>query len=98
MHILTANHWNEPGDPNGRVRGRSERAEGECNPIERTTVSTNQMPQSSQGLNLKRRVYMTHSMAIYLVEDSLIWHHWERRLLVLWRFVAQSKGNARGVR
>jgi hypothetical protein len=25
MQILTANHWREPGDPNGRVRGRAEK-------------------------------------------------------------------------
>jgi hypothetical protein len=34
-----------------RVRGRqAEGAEGDCNPIERTTVSTNQTSQSSQEL------------------------------------------------
>jgi hypothetical protein len=38
MQIPAANHWNEHGDLNGRVRGRIERAEGVCNPIGRTTV------------------------------------------------------------
>jgi hypothetical protein len=42
--------------PNGGVRGRTEGAEGVCNPIGRTTISTNQTPPSplhppsSQGL------------------------------------------------
>ena len=60
MQILTANHWSETGDPNGRVMERSEGAEGECNPIGRSTVSTNQMPQSSQGLKHNQRIYMSH--------------------------------------
>ena len=50
MQILTANHQTEPGDPNGRDRGRTEGAEGVCNTIGRT-ISTNQTTQSSQGLN-----------------------------------------------
>jgi hypothetical protein len=37
--------------PNGRARGRTEGAEGVCNPIGRTTISTNQTPQSSQRLS-----------------------------------------------
>jgi len=37
--------------PNGGVRKRTEGAEGVCNPIGRTTISTNQTVQSSQGLN-----------------------------------------------
>lgn len=31
MQIFTANHWNEPTDPNGRCRGRDDGAEGGCN-------------------------------------------------------------------
>jgi len=42
MQILTANHWTEPRDPGGRVSGRIEGAEQDCNPIGRTTISTNQ--------------------------------------------------------
>jgi hypothetical protein len=38
------------GDPNGRTRGRTEGAEGDCNPIGRT-VSTGQRIQSFQRLN-----------------------------------------------
>jgi hypothetical protein len=39
------------GDSNGGVRERIEGAERVCNPIGRTIISTNQSPQSSQGLN-----------------------------------------------
>jgi hypothetical protein len=44
MQILTANHWTEVRNPDGNVRGRIEGAEGDGNPIGRTTVSTNQTP------------------------------------------------------
>ena len=44
MQILTANHWTEVADSYGRVRGRTEGAEGDGNPIARPTVSTNQNP------------------------------------------------------
>jgi hypothetical protein len=49
--MLAAHHQNELGNPNGRVRGRTEGAEGDCNPIGRATISTNWTLQSSQGLN-----------------------------------------------
>ena len=49
--MLTANYWTEHGVPNGGVRERTEGAEGVCNPIEKTTISTNQTLQSSQVLN-----------------------------------------------
>ena len=42
MQILATNHWVR--DPYRRVSGRIERAEGNGNPIERTTVSTNLEP------------------------------------------------------
>jgi hypothetical protein len=44
MKILIANHWIEVGDQYGRVRGRIEGAEGDCNPIGRRTLSTNLDP------------------------------------------------------
>jgi hypothetical protein len=47
MQILTANHWAELGDLKRRVRGRAEGAEGNCNPIGRTTISTNLTPHIS---------------------------------------------------
>jgi hypothetical protein len=53
--ILIAKHQTEPGDPNGRARGRTRGAEGVCNPTGRITISTNQIPQSSQELNHQPR-------------------------------------------
>ena len=49
--MLPANHWTEHRVPSGEVGERTEGAEGVCNHIERTTMSTNQIHQSSQGLN-----------------------------------------------
>jgi hypothetical protein len=46
MQRLTDNHWIEVRSQYGRVRGRVKRAEGDGNPIGRTTVSTN--PDSSE--------------------------------------------------
>jgi hypothetical protein len=43
----------EVGDPFGRVRGRSEGAEGDCNPIGRTTVPTNLDPSELPGTQPK---------------------------------------------
>ena len=51
----SANHWAESWDPNRGVRKMTEGIEGVCNPIGRTTVSTNQTPQSSQGLSHQPR-------------------------------------------
>jgi hypothetical protein len=48
--MLTDNHWTEHGVPNGGARERTEGAEGVCSPIG-GTISTNQIPESSQGLN-----------------------------------------------
>jgi hypothetical protein len=38
MKILTANHWTEVGEPNGRVRERAEGPERVSNPIGRTIL------------------------------------------------------------
>jgi hypothetical protein len=45
------NYWTEHGSLNGEIRKRTEGAEGVCNPIGGTIISTNEKPQSSQGLN-----------------------------------------------
>jgi hypothetical protein len=50
LQILITNYWTEPGDLNGRVRKKTEGAEGDCNPIGRTIISANLTPQSSQRL------------------------------------------------
>jgi hypothetical protein len=42
--MLAANHQTEKGNPNGGVRGRTERADRVCNPIGRTIISNNQTP------------------------------------------------------
>jgi hypothetical protein len=42
--MLGTNYWTEHGVPNGGVREMTEGAEGVYNPIERTTISTNQTP------------------------------------------------------
>jgi hypothetical protein len=51
---------------NGGLRGRTEGAEGVCNPIGRTTISTNQTHHSSQGLNHQLNVIhgATHSSSL----------------------------------
>jgi len=51
MRMLAANHQTEHRNSNGGVRERTEGAEGVCNPIGKTIISTNQTTQSSQGLN-----------------------------------------------
>jgi hypothetical protein len=50
--MLTTNHWTEHGVLNRGIRERTEGFEGVCNPIGKTTISTNQTPsltQHSQG-------------------------------------------------
>jgi hypothetical protein len=46
--------------PNIGVRERTEGAEGVCSPIGGTTISTNQNPQSSQGLNHQPKSGWSH--------------------------------------
>jgi hypothetical protein len=84
MWMLTVHHWKEHGDSNGRVRERTKGAEEVCNPIGRITISTNEMPQSSQGLN-HQRVHLCGSMvpAAYIAVNGFIWHKWEERPLIL---------------
>jgi hypothetical protein len=49
MLIFAAYNWNEVMKPYGRIMGRNVRAEGDCNPIGITTVSTNLDLESSQN-------------------------------------------------
>jgi len=51
MLILAAIHRTEQGTPMEELEGKTEGAEGVCDPIGRSAMSTNQTPQSSQGLN-----------------------------------------------
>ena len=82
--MLSANHKTEHKAPNGSVRERTEGAEGDFNPIERTTISTNQTPQISQGLNHQlKSTNRPMAPAAYVAEDGLVGHQWEARSLVL---------------
>jgi hypothetical protein len=80
--MLEANHWTELRVPSRGVREGTEEVEGVCNPIGRTTISTNQNPQNSQGLShVYKGVHM--APAAYVAEDGLIMHQWKERSLVL---------------
>jgi hypothetical protein len=51
------------------------------------TLSTNKNPQTSLVLNHQPKSTQRGFMApaSYVAEGCLIWHHWERSPLVLWR-------------
>jgi hypothetical protein len=70
--MLPINNWTEPRVPNGRVRERTEGAEGVCNLIEKT-ISTNQTLQNSQGLNHqpKSKHEWTHGSSV-IENDGLV--------------------------
>jgi hypothetical protein len=76
-------YWMEHMAPNGGARENTQGAEGVCNPIGGTTIWTNQYPPELV------------SLVAYVAEDGLVGHHWEERLLVLWRLYAPVQGNAR---
>jgi hypothetical protein len=54
MQIFIDNHSTEAGNTNGRAKGWTKGAEGDCNPIGRT-ISTIRISQSSQRLNHQPR-------------------------------------------
>jgi hypothetical protein len=79
--MLSANPQTEQGDPNRGVEGRTEGAEGVYNPIGRT-ISTNQKPKNSQGLNhqSKNTHGGTHGhISAFVAEGGLTWHQGEGR-------------------
>jgi len=80
------NAHSQHGDPNGRVRDRTERVEEVCNLIGRTTVSANQSTQSSQGLNYQPKNMHEGTMApaAHVADNGFVWHQWEKRPLVPW--------------
>jgi hypothetical protein len=53
--MSAANHYTKCRIPNGGVRERTEGTEGVCNPIGRTTISTNQTHQNSQEVSHQPR-------------------------------------------
>jgi len=57
MRRFAANRWTEQGDPNRGVREKTKGPEGVCNPIERTTILTNQNPQSHQPMSTHGGTY-----------------------------------------
>jgi len=66
--------WRECRDPNGEVRAKTIGAKEVCNAfivVEKTTILSNQTPQSSQGLNTNQKVHIVGSMnpAGYVAED-----------------------------
>jgi hypothetical protein len=73
--MLTANYWTEHGVPNGGVRERTEGAEGVCNPIGGTTISTNQIPLELPGTKPPTKKYTWR--------DPWFWAHmWQRMALL----------------
>jgi hypothetical protein len=81
--MLTANHWTEWGIPNSIDRERTEGVEGVYNPIGKTTISTNQRPQSCQELSHQQR--STHGYSCICSRGWPCHASMERRFLFLWR-------------
>ena len=94
IQILTANHWTKQGDSKRWARGSNEGAEGDCNPIKRT-ILTNWTLRAPMDKITSKSLYAGGPLApaTDVAEDCLIWHHWERRDLVLWRLTAYDKVN-----
>jgi len=49
IRMFAANRWTEQEDSNGGVREKTEGAEGICNTIGKTAISTNQTPRELPG-------------------------------------------------
>jgi hypothetical protein len=96
-----ANHWTESGNPRGKVRVRTEGAEGDWNPIGKTTVSTNPDPWELPGTN--QRTYLGWSVPptpIHIQQEDycLVWPQQERMGLILQKLAVPGKGDASRVR
>jgi hypothetical protein len=74
--MLLTNYWTEHRVLNGGVKERTEGTDGVCNSIVKTTISTNQTPEKSQGLNHQPK--STHEETLARVsrvaEDGIVWH------------------------
>ena len=90
MQMLTANHCTEVGDP------MEELGEGDCNPIGRTTVSTNldpwELPETKPPTK-EHTWAVLWSPRTYVARDCLVWSQWERMCVILRRFDAPGKGD-----
>ena len=87
MWMHAANHRTWCRDPNEEVR-----AEGVCNPMGRSTISTNQTPPRLPGTKSPTRVHLRKPMApaACVAENGFILYQWEERPLVLWKFDTQG--------
>jgi len=77
MRMRIAIHQNEHREPTGGVRERTDGAKGICNPIGRTTISTNQNTQSFWGTKPPTKGYTWGgpiALATYIAEDDIVWH------------------------
>jgi hypothetical protein len=61
--MLTGNQQTEHRDLSGRVKGRTEGAEGDCNPRERKTISTKQTPRVPRDQTINQRMHMEGPVA-----------------------------------
>jgi hypothetical protein len=66
--------------PNGGARERTQEAKGICNPIDGTTILTNQYPPELV------------SLAVYVSEDGLVGHNREEKPIGLANFICLSTG------
>ena len=88
----------------GSVRGKTKGAEGDCNIIGRTAISTNQTPSELPGTKSPTKEHTwagpwPPNIAIMnVVEDYLVWPQWERMYLMLWKPEAPGKEDAGWVR
>jgi hypothetical protein len=80
--MLTVSYWMDHRAPNRGARERTQGAKGICNPIDGTTICSNQYPPEIV------------SLAAYVSEDGLVGHQWRGSLVVQILYVS-VQGNAR---
>jgi hypothetical protein len=86
--MFPANYWTKHGVPNGGVRGRTERAEGICNPHRKNSNISQLDPQSLEplGTNPPTKEYAWRELmapARNVAENGLVGHQGEEKPLVL---------------
>jgi hypothetical protein len=64
----TANHQTEPGDPNGRVRGKTEGTYEDCNP-HRKNNNINKLDLPEPGTKPPTKQYTWMAPVTYVAED-----------------------------